>query len=214
MIGLLPASGRAERLNGIPKFAIPSITGESLIARHVRLMRDHCDHIRVCTTTEWAGLVYDLVPDVDIRIIAPSTMNDAVQRMVDLDDDYLIGMPDTYFTGPSPYGFLAEVTTDIGVACWVCPPRLHGHVGQVQLADGRIAGMQDKKFDCDFEHMWGALKLNLSAVRELSIMNSHPGIDLPRLLSLFDHTAISIGGQYIDCGTPSGIRDMLNEVTS
>lgn len=211
MIGLLPASGRAERLNGIPKFALPTMSGETLIGRHVRLMSEVCEQIRVCTTPRWAGLIKELVPMVDLRIIEPSTMNDAIQRMVDVDTDYLIGMPDTFFTGPSPYGFLAEVTTDLGVACWQCPPDLRGRVGQVHLVNGRIAGMRDKDPACEFSHMWGALKFNRIAVRELNVLTAHPGVDLPRLLGLFEHTVVTVGGHYIDCGTPTGIRDMLTE---
>ena len=211
MIGLLPASGRAERVNGIPKFAIPTISGESLLARQVRLMRPLVDQVRVCTTGDWAGLVSDLLPCVDLRVIAPSTMNDALQLMADADTDYLIGMPDTYFTGPSPYDFLADIDADIGVACWRCPPSLRGRVGQVSVVDGRIAGMKDKDATCDFPLMWGALRMSRAAIHDLSPLTSHPGLDLPRLLTTHSHRVVQVGGDYIDCGTPAGVRDMLNE---
>jgi hypothetical protein len=211
MIGLLPASGRAARLHGLPKFALPTLSGETLLARHVRLLDGHVDRVRVCTSPQWAGLVSDLVGNVDVWVIPPTTMNDALKRMADRDTDYLIGMPDTYFTGPSPYGPLSELDSPIGIALWRCPARLVGRVGQVNLVDGRVAGIVDKDPHCPFEWMWGALRLNAPVIDELDSNAAHPGIDLPRLLGMFRHATARIDGDYIDCGTPAGIREMLTQ---
>ena len=57
LTGLLPASGRAERLAGLPKFAMPTLDGETLLARHARRMFEVCDRVRICTTGAWAELV-------------------------------------------------------------------------------------------------------------------------------------------------------------
>lgn len=198
-------------MHGIPKFAIPTLNGEPLIARHARLMRPHVERLRICTTAPWAALVADLVPDAELRVVVPSTMNDAIRRMTDLDEDYLIGMPDTYFAGPSPYGPLSELDSPIGIALWRCSLNLIGKVGQVRVADGQVAAIVDKDPGCDFEWMWGALRMQASVIAELDPDAAHPGIDLPRLIRAFPHATTTVAGDYIDCGTPSGVRDMLNQ---
>lgn len=209
MIGLLPASGRAVRIRGIPKFLLPTFTGELLIEYHVRLMKPHVEEIRICTSGRWFDTVIDLDLDAVTVQIPPSTMNAAV---LDLrGGDNLIGMPDTFFTGDqNPYEALAAGCQPVGVALWQCDDELRGKVGQVEYREGRIWNVRDKDPQCEFPQMWGALRLAAEAMSYLDPSNAHPGIDLPKILDAFPYEVCEMQGRYIDCGTVQGLREMLN----
>ena len=207
MIGILPASGKSERLKGIPKFAIPTMSGEVLIQKHVRLMRDYVDSIKVCTTKDWFDLIKTLCPDVDLVELEPSTMSHAV-KMLGVSDS-IVGMPDTFYKGENPYKELSKINDEVGVALWNCPVELRGKVGQIDIKNNKIINMSDKNSMCDYPFFWGAMKLSRDAVNSLDPNTSHPGICLPNLIDKFSHSTCVINGQYIDCGTPEGIRDML-----
>ena len=59
-IGLLPASGSASRINGLPKFALPYSSTKSLIHYHMELMLPVVDEIRVSTRESWEPLLKEL----------------------------------------------------------------------------------------------------------------------------------------------------------
>jgi hypothetical protein len=207
MIGILPASGKAERLKGIPKFAIPTMNNETLIQRHVRMMRDHVDSIKICTTKDWFRLIETLCPDIELIELESSTMSHAVKVLGT--SDSIIGMPDTFYKGENPYKELSKINDDIGLALWKCPTNLRGRVGQINIKDNKIINMSDKNPMCDYPFVWGAMKLSKDAINSLDPNTSHPGICLPNLIDKFSHSTCVIDGEYIDCGTPEGIRDML-----
>jgi hypothetical protein len=205
MIGLLPASGNAARMRGLPKFLMPTITGETLLEYHVRLMQE-CDiPVRVCTNERWLPTVREFLDSsCDVVAIPASTMNRAVIEMASHDN--VIGMPDTFFTEGNPY---LALTSPVSVGLWDCPPRLRGRVGQVNY-DGTILDVQDKNPECLYRHMWGVLRLSGDAVRMLDADHAHPGIDLPTILSVLPYSVAVNSGDYVDCGTPEGLRTMLN----
>ena len=106
MIGLIPASGKASRFKGLPKFALPcDVDNKPLIKRQVDQMSFYVDEVVVCTTSEWEQLVKSFKLNAEIMIIEPSTMNDAVIKMANKYDskNYIIAMADTYFYGENPY---------------------------------------------------------------------------------------------------------------
>ena len=208
MIGLLPASGRSERLGGIPKFLLPTYTGELLIQYHVRLMRPFVDEIRICTRERWFALVLESVPAIRLYRIEPSSMNAALQDM--RGDENLVGMPDTFFTGSNPYEGLAAVSESVGVAVWNCADDLRGSVGQVDFQDGRIMDVRDKDPACTYPFMWGALKLDAAAIDSLDPENPHPGYDLLNLTQSRPYGVKPQTGHYIDAGSPSGLHNMLD----
>ena len=56
-IGLLPASGSAKRLGGLPKFSLPVNETSSLLEYHVNLMEEVCDEIRISTRLDWLPIL-------------------------------------------------------------------------------------------------------------------------------------------------------------
>jgi GTP:adenosylcobinamide-phosphate guanylyltransferase len=96
-IGILPASGKASRIGGIPKFCLPVSEKESILQWHVNQMLEVCDEVRVSTRAEWVPIIQNMNMDIKLVVREPSTMSDAVKFMVgNYNDTVLIGMPDTY----------------------------------------------------------------------------------------------------------------------
>ena len=101
-IGVLPASGRASRVGGIPKFCLPISDERSLLQWHVEQMLEVCDEVRISTRSEWIPIVQNMNMNVKIIVREPSTMSDAINFMIgDYNDTVVVGMPDTYIlNGP------------------------------------------------------------------------------------------------------------------
>jgi len=220
MIGLIPASGKASRMGGLPKFALPCDKDNTpLLTRQVKQMSFYVDKVVVSTTNTWYELVKSFnLPKTEITIIEPSTMNDAVIKMAKEFDsyNYLIGMADTYFEGQNPYVVLSDTIQDnlISVACWRVDSELKGRVGQVDIVKNHIIDVKDKTPDCNYEYMWGALAFNKDILMQLDKFNAHPGIDLPSLIidNFYKHYAFKVDGQYFDVGTLPGYRNLLNRL--
>ena len=101
-IGILPASGRASRVGGIPKFCLPISDERSLLQWHVEQMLEVCDEVRISTRSEWVPIVQNMDMNVKLIVREPSTMSDAINFMVgEYNDTVVVGMPDTYIlNGP------------------------------------------------------------------------------------------------------------------
>jgi len=220
ILGLLPASGKASRMNGLPKFALPcDIDNTSLLERHVHQMSFYVDKIIVSTTSRWYELVNSFnLNKVEIVVIEPSTMNDALISMAKEypAEKYVIGMPDTYFKGENPYIKLSSSIQDmlVSVACWPLHDGLKGKVGQVELVKNSILDIKEKIQDCDYLHMWGAMALDSMILNNLNKFNMHIGIDLEYLIAerLNDIYAFEVEGTYFDAGTIDGYKDLLNNI--
>jgi hypothetical protein len=221
MIGLIPASGKATRIGGLPKFALPfDDSNISILQRHVELMKPYCEKIVVSTTSQWENLLKMFDLDVEIMIIEPSTMNDALLKMSEkyFSMEYLVGMADTYFHGENPYHKLwsSSKAFSVNFACWEIDDELKGRVGQVLISKNSVTDMKDKKTDCDYSHMWGALSMSLSAIKSLDKNNPHPGIDLENLIHLdyISNSSHIIKGEYFDIGTLKGYIKLINKLGS
>lgn len=219
MIGLIPASGKATRLGGIPKFALPcDKDNKSILYKHIELMQPYCEKIIISTTSQWENLVRMMDLDVEIMIIEPSTMNDSIIKMSDkyFSMEYLVGMADTYFYGENPYHKLwaSSKAFNLGFACWGVGEELKGRVGQVNIQQNEVIDIKDKVSDCDYKHMWGALMLGLPTIKRLNALNPHPGIDLQEMLGqeAYRNIAFEINGEYFDVGTLSGYKNLLNRL--
>ena len=210
-IGLLPASGRATRLKGIPKFCLPINEDETLLEWHCRLLDDVCDEIRISTRSEWMPIVNELnLPNkVSILEIPPSTMPDAVSKLRggNLDDLFIIGMPDTFiaeFTS-SFYESLSTTKGNVGLALWPCTEQLRGKVGQIDLGQsGEFLDAKDKIIDCRYPFMWGGL-----AIKGVPIQSDFS--NFTELLNIwrksqFEFESFVVSGNYMDLGSYAGIE--------
>ena len=218
MIGVLPASGSATRLNGLPKFILPIEDGQSLLQWHVKLMSSACTSVTVLTRQCWIPLVQDLKLDATLVQKEPSTMADAVLHVVhNQSQDVVIGMPDVYIHNSRDnfYKKLVEGHGDIVLATWdFIPETMNGKVGQV-LADnvGNVLSVVDKDFDCGYPEMWGAILFRNSST---SLIDPAGGSVISRINQWIAEgvkvTRVKMSGEYIDAGTIEGLIRMYTTI--
>jgi len=217
-IGILPASGSASRLNGLPKFILPVADGRSLLQWHVDLMSRACRHVTVSTRNRWTALVRDLSLNAYITEREPSTMADAVLKMTMGESDAIvIGMPDIYIHN-SQSNFYQDLLTsdgDVVLATWdYAPQNMRGKIGQVLADDkGNVLSVVDKDPDCDYPEMWGALLFRNESIKKIdpeggSVLNKvndwiAEGVSVKR---------VKMSGEYIDAGTVEGLVQLYTAI--
>lgn len=215
-IGILPASGRASRIGGIPKFCLPISDERSLLQWHVEQMLEVCDEVRVSTRSEWVPIIQNMDMNIKLIVREPSTMSDAVKFMVgDYNDTVLIGMPDTYILGCTTNIYKEMINTpgDLVLGTWSCDPELKGRVGQVSISDGKVIASRDKVSDCDYSDMWGAMLFRKNLIRYIDPELEHPGKQIQDWIDAnLDIRSASPGGKYMDIGTLNGLKQLYKEM--
>jgi hypothetical protein len=216
-IGVLPASGKASRIGGIPKFCLPISDQRSLLQWHVEQMLEVCDEVRVSTRAEWVPIIQNMDMNIKLIVREPSTMSDAVKFMVgDYNDTVLIGMPDTYILnapGNIYKPLFKEDTADLVLGIWECGELLKGRVGQVLVSNDKVIDSEDKVDDCDYPDMWGTMLFQKNMIRYIDIALDHPGKQIKEWISKgFNIKAVKPGGQYMDIGTLRGLKQLYKEM--
>ena len=219
MIGIIPASGKATRFNGLPKFSLPcDAESTPVIERQVDQMKEYVDKVVVSTSSKWYELVKSFELDAEIMIVEPSTMNDAVLKIAkeNKSNSYIIGMADTYFKGENPYKRLSNAAEefDIAIACWEINDVLKGKVGQVNLVNNLILDLQDKNPDCEYPYMWGALGIANSVLERMNEDDAHLGMSLVKEIceDCSSHYAFAVNGEYFDIGSMVNYKNLLNSL--
>ena len=215
VVGILPASGKASRVGGIPKFCLPISDERSLLQWHVEQMLEVCDEVRISTRASWAQLVQNMNMDVKIIIKEPSTMSDAVKHLAGSDSDTLIiGLPDTYMVGldKNMYKEMINSDGDVVLGTWDCHDEIKGRVGQIQLDGNRVISSRDKVDDCDYKFMWGTMLLrNMSSAIDPEL--AHVGLQIQSWIdSGLDVKSVKPGGEYMDIGTIDGIKNLYGKL--
>jgi len=215
VIGLLPASGSASRLGGIPKFCLPLTDTQNILQWHVEQMLKVCDIVKISTRSSWLPIVnqMDLPPTAVVYEIEPSTMSDAlVKMMVNPNSKYIIGMPDTYMPGSNGefYKQLAESNSDITLAAFDCHEDLMGRVGQIKFdKSNNVVDALDKTAGCDYNYMWGSMAVqNVYIDEELP----NPGVQIMDWINEGKSVkAVVAKGKYLDIGTVNGLKMLYRE---
>lgn len=215
IIGVLPASGKATRIGGIAKFALPISNDSSILKWHVNQMLEVCDEVRVATRAAWVPMIQSMDMDVKIIVKEPSTMSDAVKFLAGGDSDILlIGLPDTYMVGCTSniYKEMIESDGDVVLGTWDCHEEIKGRVGQIQLDGNKVIGSRDKVSDCDYPFMWGTMLLrNLS--KDIDPALAHVGLQIQDWVDKgLDVRSVLPGGQYMDIGTFEGLKLLYKEI--
>ena len=215
-IGILPASGKASRIGGIPKFCLPVSEEESILQWHVNQMLEVCDEVRVSTRAEWVPIIQNMNMNIKLVVREPSTMSDAVKFMVgDYNDTVLVGMPDTYILGckSNIYKEMMDSTGDLVLGTWSCDPDIKGRVGQVLISDGKVISSRDKVFDCDYPDMWGTMLFRKNLIRYIDPSLEHPGKQIQDWIDMsLNIRSVSPGGKYMDIGTLKGLKQLYREM--
>ena len=216
-IGVLPASGRASRIGGIPKFCLPVSDERSLLQWHVEQMLEICDEVRVSTRSEWVPIVQNMEMNIKLIVSEPSTMSDAINFMVgDYNDTVFVGMPDTYILKANTNIYkemLKEDEADLVLGVWECGEDLKGRVGQVLVSNGKVLGSEDKADNCDYPDMWGAMLFRNNMIRYIDPNLDHPGKQIKEWIGKgYNIRAVKPGGRYMDIGTLRGLKQLYKEM--
>lgn len=217
-IGVLPASGKASRIGGIPKFCLPISDERSLLQWHVEQMLEVCDEVRVATRPEWVPIVQNMDMNIKLIVREPSTMSDAIKFMIgEYNDTVLVGMPDTYILN-APGNIYKELfkenTADLVLGIWECTEELKGRVGQVLVGnDGKVNSSKDKVSDCDYKDMWGTMLFRKNMIRYIDPKLDHPGKQIQDWINDGANIkAVKPGGRYMDIGTLRGLKQLYKEM--
>jgi hypothetical protein len=196
-IGILPASGKALRIGGIPKFSLPISDEKSLLQWHVDQMLEVCDEVRVSTKSEWIPIIQNMNMHIKLIALEPSTMSHAVKFLVgDYNDTVLVGMPDTYIHNTDKNIYKQMIS-----------------VGQVLLSGNKVIASTDKSSDCEYPHMWGTMMFRKNLVRYIDPDLEHPGKQIQEWIDMnLDIRSSSSGGKYMDIGTFSGLKQLYKEM--
>ena len=216
VIGILPASGKAARVGGIPKFCLPISDERSLLQWHVEQMLEVCDEVRVSTRAEWVPIIQNMDMNIKLIVREPSTMSDAVKFMVgEYNDTVLVGMPDTYILGAQKniYKEMIKSPGDLVLGTWECNEELKGRVGQVLISGDKVLSSKDKTTNCDYQHMWGTMLFRKNLIRYIDTELEHPGKQIQEWIDMsLDVRAVKPGGKYMDIGTLKGLKQLYKEM--
>jgi hypothetical protein len=216
VIGILPASGKASRVGGIPKFCLPISDERSLLQWHVEQMLEVCDEVRVSTRAEWVPIIQNMDMNIKLIVREPSTMSDAVKFMVgEYNDTVLVGMPDTYILGAQKniYKEMSKISGDLVLGAWECSDDLKGRVGQILLSGDKVISSMDKNVNCDYPYMWGTMLVRKNLIRYIDTELDHPGKQIQEWIDMsLDIRAVKPGGKYMDIGTLKGLKQLYKEM--
>lgn len=214
-IGVLPAAGKATRLSGLPKFALPLFYGASTILRfQLDRMLEAGLEVFIPTRPETASLAYSIAgKDATVLILETNTMPETILRLHELlrADSYTMGFPDTVFMWENPYLTLGQQGEEAAtLACFQALDWQIGQVGQVRLNGTRVVEHKDKDSECDFPLVWGAVSFGNALLSMLSAEDAAIGVAFDRALAAdLILEAQKFNGYYYDLGTTEGLRTAL-----
>ncbi len=212
---LIPASGFATRMNGIPKFLLPvGRKGESLLETHVKAAEPYYENILVSSRPEFQSLLnpLNLSPKVKVFPMDTNSMSETIIKLIDQSEspEFAVIMPDTYFYDSKPYAALSKLKADVNVAVWQIRDSQRGKLGQVNIQDGKIVQVIDKDPQCNFPWFWGGLSFNRKFAAIIDQSTPHIGYAInPALGFGLDLSPIIQTGEYYDCGTPTEYYDLI-----
>jgi hypothetical protein len=215
---LIPASGFATRMNGIPKFLLPvGISGLSILQTHVNDAEPFYENILIGVRSGVKNLIDEttLSPKVRVHELNTSTMTETVLQLVEKSSAsrFSVVMPDTYFVGEKPHEKFSANKSDLMVGAWQIRSDQRGKLGQLEIVDNRIKTVVDKDPECEFNSAWGAMNFTLAFVEFLKGSFPHIGYGLDGYLSSeLPHEIAFVDGDYFDCGTPGEYYRLIHKL--
>jgi hypothetical protein len=206
---LIPASGSATRMRGLPKFLLPSgIDDLSLLEVHISNVINFASEILIGLNP----IFFDIFMKAGLQLhgasvfpMETSTMTETVLNLAAKSNSqrYTVLMPDTAFSSGTSYQF-ANMNHDLDLSLWRIRLDQYGKLGQVSLTKaGKVIDCIDKDLSCVYEHAWGALTFNHKFIDVLRPDFPHIGYGIvPALKANLDVFGTIVDGSYWDCGTP------------
>lgn len=221
VVGVLPASGMATRMRGLPKFLLPLAEDQgSLLEYHIRLMAPHVETILIPTRSEWVGLLQGFGLGATVQVLEKNTATLAQtvsESLADLQwDAAMVGLPDTVFLSGNPYAGFGDFSTSdpLVLACFPTRKEQRGRLGAVNLSeDGVVVEHADKSADADWGQHWGAMQFTPEVLSHLPLEAPTVGVVIDECLQRgIPITGFLHDSDYYDCGTVSEYAQCLAEL--
>lgn len=225
IIGLIPCSGTASRINGIPKFLLPCNEG-NLINNTINIFKENnIDNIYISVSKENEHHIKVINnDDNDIKYIVKNTntMSETVNHLVEVKSrKYILIMPDTYFISESNNIFkeLTELTIllnkfDIVVILWKIKEYQYGKLGQINIDDEKVLDIVDKDINCKYMYSWGIIGWTYNVNHLIDINTPHIGYLINSALKHNINVGYIISNtEYFDCGTQDEYFKMIKKCT-
>jgi len=206
---LIPASGSATRMRGLPKFLLPSGNGIlSLLENHIVNVANFADEILIGLNPIFLNIVQEANLELCGARIIPmktATMTQTVLNLVELStaERFTVIMPDTAFEAKESYEF-KKLNHDLDLSLWRIRSDQYGKLGQVLIdSNNLVLDCVDKDPECKYELAWGSLTFNKKFLQFLNPKLPHIGYGIiPALKASLDIKGSVVNGSYWDCGTP------------
>lgn len=221
IIGLIPCSGTATRMNGIPKFLLPCKQGNLLnnTIKEFKLAGINKIYLSITRENEHFIIPFNQ-DDNDIKYIVKNTktMSETVQELTVIKSrKYILMMPDTYFDLNAKELVRMNVMLNkyqIVVILWKIKAYQYGKLGQVEIDNNGVVAIKDKDPECRYPYSWGVIGWRHTVNHLIDRDTPHIGYIINSALE----NAIPVGyilcdTDYYDCGTPSEYFTMIKQTT-
>ncbi len=214
MIIVLPAAGKATRVSGIPKFMLPIIDSKTrskptpLINWHLSKLSSLGMKIVIPTSTTYFEIIKVMTEEFHAEVIQidSESMPDSILQTCEqvYSDDYLVLMPDTFFSSYEFVDPLIKSRNNLTLATWKYRESQRGKFGSVEIDTLRneVLNVVDKDPDCPLDAFWGSVKMSRNLLPYLRKYDNHLGHAFNRLLSQGEKIhQVNAEGEYYDIGT-------------
>ena len=168
MICIIPAAGKAERMNGIPKMLLP-VHDTTLLQKLICKMRrvESPRRLRIGTRTLYGEMLFERINEGGVIVYnaETATMSETVLLARDCTPGWekepvMLGLPDAYFEDEDVFPKLAAELrdgADVAVACFRTRPEQRHKLGMVDIGGCEVLRVEEKPAQTTLEWAWGAL---------------------------------------------------------
>lgn len=190
---VFPAAGLSKRMLGLPKFLLPTPSGETLLSRLISQCPYDSRKV-VLTSDRYVALLEDY--DADCLVVPSTGLFNSISAALDyLTDRFAVILPDTWWSAVD-FGVL-DCDED---AALLFEPTDKSKYGMVDVEGGYIIDCIDKPITTTYSLAWGAIAASKSRYTD--------GVDNLNCLFRQPMKAIVSASKYIDCGTISGYKEL------
>ncbi len=224
---LIPASGKAVRLRGIPKFLLPIPYASNLLTHHLKLSVEilKSDNIKVATNNLFSEILLNMnfvknqTKLINIEIMDTNTMNETLLNMRDFNSQiHMVSMPDTYISDKNLISKMKELLLtspeiDCVLGLWRIIDKQRVKVGQCLINDNLIVDVVDKNEEIKYDYLWGTVLFKNTLWEFINKDDPHIGYSFkPAIENGLKLSYVVAEGRYYDCGTVDEYWEMVKEV--
>lgn len=215
---LIPASGSATRMRGLPKFLLPSgVNNFSILELHLSKIFNLVDEIFIGINPKFFDMVIDAKLELKQAEIFPLETNTMTETVLELAkssaDSFSLIMPDTIYENDFAYKIL-DADSLLTLGLWKIRENQFGKLGQIKIdKENYVMDCIDKDPNCKYEYSWGTMAFHKDFLNYLNKDFPTIGLGINKLLELQIRIhSIIIPDNYWDCGTTAEYIEYLRKV--